>query len=115
MSGRGGGSRSVTCDGVTGQLQWSVTYSMTFSGTIDRMTGRISATGQLQGSESGSYRNCRRGGQDIPCPSPTTYSGGYSHPISVLGTVNAMNGSGQGTITVSQIPLTTTGQWQVAR
>ena len=116
MRGRGDGTRSnVRCDNVTKDLRWRVDYTVTVSGSYDRATGRIVAgTGQLQGTETGTYSNCRRNNASVTCPAPVTYSDPYSDTIVLSGTIGAASGVANGTLTGSGA-LTTNGTWNASR
>ncbi len=122
MRGRGEGTRNaVRCDNVTKDLRWRVDYTVTVSGSFDRATGRIEAgAGQLQGTQTGTYSNCRRTATPpatpvTTCPAPITYSDSYSDTIILSGTIGAASGVASGTLTGSGTALTTTGSWNASR
>lgn len=112
LQGGGSGVRAgLRCGNTTGDMQWQQAYSASFSGSADSEAGTVTLTGSLSGSNNVTWENCKENGEPIDCPAG--YSGPYTFPIALQGTINPVGGSGSGTWKVNNIALTTTGDWNV--
>jgi hypothetical protein len=112
LQGGGGGVRpGLRCGDTTGDMHWQQAYSANFSGSADSTSGAVDLTGSLSGSNNVSWQNCKENGEPITCPAG--YSGPYTFPIVLQGTINTVGGVGNGTWKVNNIPLTTSGDWNV--
>lgn len=112
LQGGGSGVRpGLRCGDTTGDMHWQQSYSATFSGSADSEAGSVTLTGSLSGSNNVTWQNCKQNGEPVDCPAG--YSGPYTFPIALQGTINTVGGSGNGTWQVNNIALTTTGDWTV--
>ena len=112
LQGSGSGVRAgLRCGDTTGDMHWQQTYSANFSGSADSATGAVTLDGSLSGSNNVTWQNCKKNDEPIECPAG--YSGPYTFPIMVQGTISVVGGGGDGTWQVKNISLTTTGDWKV--
>lgn len=112
LQGGGSGVRAgLRCGNTTGDMHWQQAYSATFNGAADSEAGTVTLTGSLSGSNNVTWQNCQENDEPIDCPAG--YSGPYTFPIALQGTINTVGGSGSGTWHVNNIALTTTGDWTV--
>lgn len=112
LQGGGSGVRAgLRCGNTVGDMHWQQAYSANFSGSADSESGTVTLTGSLSGSNNVTWQNCTENGEPIDCPAG--YSGPYTFPIVLQGTINTIGGIGSGTWQANNIALTTTGDWTV--
>lgn len=109
LRGGGGGSRRVTCNGITATVTWSVTYSGSgLTGVVDPTTGAVSLTGTVTGQQTVTCTD--KDGKRISCP-PLNPPASWSYTTHLTGTITAA-GTASGTRTVvMDSGCSTSGSW----
>lgn len=110
-AGGNGLRNNLRCGSDIGDMVWSQTYGITFSGTVDPASGQLTLSGVLSGSGSHRWEDCMSDGETSLCPAGS--SGSYTFPVELSGSIDPLSGSGNGGIQVNDIGLTTFGNWEV--
>jgi hypothetical protein len=108
-----GGGSSTRSGLVCGTMKFDVTcnssYTGSFSGGVDKVSGALSASGTVSGSQSCTFTNCSQDGIDFPCsPGSST----ISDPLTITGTVIQSSGTGNGAISTCS---GCTGSWTAGK
>jgi len=117
IDGSGSGTTQVSssCNGITATMNWQQDYRVrSFTGRVDPITGALTMSGTLTGSEHVVFSNCRRNGQSTECPSPTVIDGPYTFTATFTGTADKVGRTARGTWSVNTSPANS-GDWQAGQ
>jgi hypothetical protein len=108
----GGGTSSHTgllCNGLKYDVSCTQSYTGSYSGGLDPVSGVVSLSGSVSGNQSCTFSNCSQDGVEVACGNQ---SDSINNPLTITGTILKDSGTGNGSL---QTCAGCTGSWTAGK
>ncbi len=108
----GGGTSTHTgllCNGLKYDVSCTQSYTGSYSGGLDQVSGALNMSGTVSGSQSCTFSNCSQDGVEVACGNQ---SDSINNPLTLTGTILKDSGTGNGSL---QTCAGCTGSWTAGK